>query len=118
MTAKAESDAWLAEGSEEVERQVKKARAANGGDENLEADQGLAQHFKVRKLVSQSPRLNLLVDQESAHEGSTVPTYHSPQELQVPSPSGSLKKQIAISPYSCWRSSTCRLIYTLGTGVS
>lgn len=98
MTAKAESDAWLAEGSEEVERQVKKARAANGGDENLEADQGLAQHFKVRKLVSQSPRPNLLVDQESAHEGRSIPKYHSPQGFKEPSSSGSRKSRSQFCP--------------------
>ncbi len=48
VLAKPESDAWLAEGNEEVERRMKKARAASGGgEEPLEADQGLAQHFKV-----------------------------------------------------------------------
>ena len=51
MTASPESDAWLAEGGEEVERHLKKARAATGGDEGLEADQGLAQHFKVNIFV-------------------------------------------------------------------
>lgn len=50
MTAKPDSDAWLANGAQEMERKMKRAKAGDMGQGSAEADADLARHFKVVPL--------------------------------------------------------------------
>ena len=70
-TAKPESDAWMAEGTEEIERRMKRAKPADGED-TLGADADLAQHFKVSFLLSIATALSHMLSSSMTINGSKV----------------------------------------------